>query len=255
MLAIKPRSSKPSKKKSDKSKGKEPALVPQISSKTEAKKDEGKPKKRKRMSGADISALLADKPRGRGHQGKGLKKPKLPASLRGAVELDLPGLPPGVILYERPLPPLPEQAAGNTYVPRVDGTFSLPCEFLGPIEQKAIERACAIQPKDMSSFYGGKPPDPYPTTEVIVDEEGVSRLHVKRATGYALWGKAAPKDVSGLGKRMVKASRMAFGGKLCDGTSDTPPQRQAVDRVLRFLKARRASGAAPAPGRRVLPED
>ena len=98
-------------------------------------------KKRKRMSGADISALLA------GPTKKEVKQ-KLPPSLKGADVLDLPGLPPGVTLYERPLPPLPPHLTGNLYNPRVDGTFSVPCETLGPIEQKGIERACSIQPKD-----------------------------------------------------------------------------------------------------------
>lgn len=205
------------------------------------KEKKKEPVKRKRMTGADISALLGDSP---SKAKKEAKTRKLPASLRGAIPLELPGLPEGVTLYERPLPPLPDNVVGKHYVPRVDGTFSVPCEFLGPIEKMGIEKACAIQPRDMSSFYGGKPPDPYPTTEVLVDETGIPRLHVKRATGYALWGKADPKDVAGLGKRMVKASRMAFGGKLCDGTNDTPPQRQAVDQVLKFFRKRRATGAA-----------
>ena len=233
MLAIKPRG-----------KGREPVLVDDIQTKNpkDSIKDEN-PKKRKRMTGADISALLADEPREPTNKSGGNGR-KLPASLRGAKVLDLPGLPKGVILYERPLPDLPAHVVGKKYKPRADGTFSVPCDFLGPIEQKAIESACAIQPKDMSSFYGGKPPPPYPTTEVIEDERGVPRLHVKRATGYALWGPANREDVARLGKRMIKASRMEFKGKLCDGSNDMPPQRQAVDQVLTFLKGRKATGAA-----------
>jgi superfamily II DNA or RNA helicase len=37
---------------------------------------------------------------------------------------------------------------------------------------------------------------------------------------------------------------MAFNGVLCDGTNDSPPQRQAVDQVLRFMKRMRSTGAA-----------
>jgi len=164
---------------------------------------------------------------------------RVPPSLLGATRIKMKG----VELYHRPLPDLPETLVGNTYKPRVDGTYSLPLDFLGPLEAGSIEKTCAIQPRDMSAMFGGKPPPPYPTTQILVDEKGQKRLHVKRAVGYAMWGPAKPKDVAALGQKTIRKSHVAFKGKLCDGTCKTPPQRQAVDRVLKFLRKMGPTGA------------
>lgn len=123
--------------------------------------------------------------------------------------------------------------------PRLDGTFSLPVSVLGEGIAKRIEDALSIQPKDMSSIYGGKPPPPYKTTVRKKDEKGVERLHISRALGEVLWGPPSKKDIDRLGKGTVPKENFFFKGSLID---TAPPQRQAVDRVKAYFGERTSKG-------------
>lgn len=123
--------------------------------------------------------------------------------------------------------------------PRLDGTFSLPVSVLGEGIAKRIEDALSIQPKDMSSIYGGKPPPPYKTTVRKKDEKGVERLHISRAVGEVLWGPPSKKDIDQLGKGTVPKENFFFKGSLID---TAPPQRQAVDRVKAYFGERTSKG-------------
>lgn len=167
----------------------------------------------------------------------------VPPSLKGAKKLEIDGSE-GIDLYERPLPTLPVKICINRYRPRVDGCFSVPISVISKEEKEIIEKITAIKPKDVSSMFGGKPPPSYPTTCVMRDESGEERLYVKRPIGYALWGPANSVDSTQLGKHTVRATRLLFKGTLCDGTHNTPPQSQAVDRVIEFMHKMEPYGAA-----------
>lgn len=196
-------------------------------------------KKQKRLNTSEIFSMVENH-----HELLSTKRAHvIPSSLKGAKKLEINGLD-GIYLYERPLPALPKTICGKKYKPRVDGCFSVPVGLLTKEEKELIEKITAIKPKDMSSMFGGKPPPSYPTTHVMCDESGEERLYVKRPIGYVLWGKANSSDVSKLGKHLVRAARLEFKGKLCDGSQNTPPQRQAVKCVIDFMHKMEPNGAA-----------
>lgn len=147
------------------------------------------------------------------------------------IELDHPRL------FARPLTDLPRDLKLVKLNPRYKGSFFLPVHKVGHEQVHKIARLCSITPKDVSQFFGGKPPEPYTLTNMTTIK-GVEHFHVKPHFGYMLWGQ--PRSVI----EPCFYTDIAFRGNLCNGEEGSVPQIQTVDIAEKFLKDNLSKGLA-----------